>query len=222
MTWHGHRLIIFGFLPQNLKTKAVAVGVSVRQGSASGELARLASLGDLAGFRQAFYDCLTLRADALFELTDAVLCADGPVTTLVGLSLTAEHRRGHGALYDGLHSGRIQIDRLRRSLASLPVPRDAEGRIMLAVDVSAWLRTDAATSPDRLFCHVYGRGKGQAQMIPGWGVFVPRGAGAGPHLVDGDPGRGAPRARRRRDRGDRRAGPRGGRAAPAGRASHAR
>jgi hypothetical protein len=24
------------------------------------------------------------------------------------------------------------------------------------------------TSPDRLFCHTYGRGKGQAQMIPGW------------------------------------------------------
>ncbi len=39
---------------------------------------------------------------------------------------------------------------------------------MLAVDVSNWLRRDAATSPERLFCHVYGRGKGQAQMIPGW------------------------------------------------------
>ncbi|MGA3155717.1 MAG: transposase [Streptosporangiaceae bacterium] len=39
---------------------------------------------------------------------------------------------------------------------------------MLALDVSNWLRPGAATSPDRLFCHVYGRGKGQAQMIPGW------------------------------------------------------
>jgi hypothetical protein len=36
------------------------------------------------------------------------------------------------------------------------------------VDISPWLRPDAATSPDRSFCHVYGRGKGQAQMIPGW------------------------------------------------------
>jgi hypothetical protein len=51
---------------------------------------------------------------------------------------------------------------------SLPVPRDEQGRITLAVDVSPWLRPDAATSPDRSFCHVYGRGKGQAQMIPGW------------------------------------------------------
>ena len=39
---------------------------------------------------------------------------------------------------------------------------------MLAVDVSPWLRPDAPTSADRLFCHVHGRGKGQAQMIPGW------------------------------------------------------
>src|SRR5262249_1474568 len=41
-----------------------------------------------------------------------------------------------------------------------------------AVDVSNWLRPGAATSPDRLFCHVYGRGKGQAQMIPGWPYSV--------------------------------------------------
>lgn len=104
----------------------------------------------------------------MFELADAVLCADGPVSTLVGLTLTAEHRRGHGALYDGLGSGRIQVERLRRALATLPVPRDGQGRITLAVDISPWLRPDAATSSDRSFCHVYGRGKGQAQMIPGW------------------------------------------------------
>ena len=39
---------------------------------------------------------------------------------------------------------------------------------MLGIDVSHWLRPDANTSPERLFCHTYGRGKGQAQMIPGW------------------------------------------------------
>jgi DDE superfamily endonuclease len=168
MTWSDHRLIIFGFLPQNLKTMAVAVSVSVQQTSLENQQAGPTSLDDLDAFRGAFYDCLTLRADALFELTEAVLCAEGPVSTLVGLTLTAEHRRGHGALYDGLGSGRIEVGRLRRSLASLPVPRDKHGRITLAVDISPWLRPDAATSPDRSFCHVYGRGKGQAQMIPGW------------------------------------------------------
>lgn len=124
--------------------------------------------GDLRRFRGAFYDCLTARADAVFELADAVLCSDGPVNTLVELCLAAQHRRGHGALYDGLNAGRIDIGRLRRSLTDLNLPRDRDGRIVLAVDVSNWLRPDADTSAQRLFCHTYGRGKNQAQMIPGW------------------------------------------------------
>jgi hypothetical protein len=44
--------------------------------------------------------------------------------------------------------------------------RWADGRMLLAVDVCNWLRPDAATSAQRLFCHTYGCGKGQAQMIP--------------------------------------------------------
>ena len=44
--------------------------------------------------------------------------------------------------------------------------------IRLAADVSNWLRPDAATSPDRLFCHCYARGRGNAQMIPGWPYSV--------------------------------------------------
>lgn len=129
---------------------------------------REGALGDLAGFRREFYRCLPLRADALFEL----LCTDGPVATLVGLSLAAEHRRGHGALYDGLADGRVEIARLRRTLCGLPLPRDDQGRITLAVDVSHWLRPDGACCADRLFCHTYARGKGQAQMIPGWPYSV--------------------------------------------------
>src|SRR5215469_3778898 len=125
-------------------------------------------LAVLSRFRADFHACLTARSDEIFELADAVLCADGPVRNLAALSLAAEHRRGHGALYDAVNQGGIDIARLRRCLAGLPLPRAAAGRLMLAVDVSNWLRPDAATSPDRLFCHVYGRGKGQAQMIPGW------------------------------------------------------
>jgi hypothetical protein len=130
------------------------------------------SLAVLSRFRMEFHGCLTARGDELFELADAVLCADGPVRTLAGLSLAPEHRRGHGALYDAVNHGRLAIGRLRWSLAALPLPRAADGRLMLAVDVSNWLRPGAATSPERLFCHVYGRGKGQAQMIPGWPYSV--------------------------------------------------
>jgi DDE superfamily endonuclease len=132
------------------------------------DAARVESLRVLSGFRTDFYRCLTARADALFELTDALLCTDGPVKTLVDLALAPEHRRGHGMLYDGLGCGRIDVERLRVALAGLPLPRAADGRIVLGVDVSPWLRPDAPTSAERLFCHVYGRTKSQAQFIPGW------------------------------------------------------
>jgi hypothetical protein len=143
-----------------MRTRAAVISVH-DQGSAG-------ELGALSGFREAFYDCLSRRADALFELADAVLCAEGPVSSLVGLSLAAEHRRGHGALYDAVNAGRIEVGRLRRVLAGLPLPRDRQGRIVLGVDVSSWLRPDAATAPDRSFCHVHGRGKSAAQLVPGW------------------------------------------------------
>jgi hypothetical protein len=126
------------------------------------------ALGDLSRFRHAFYECLTARADALFELTDAVLCTDGPVRSLVGLSLAPEHRRGHGALYDGINHGHIDIARLRNLVAAQRLPRAADGRVRLAVDVTPWLRPDANTTPDRSFCHTYGRGRDQSVMIPGW------------------------------------------------------
>ena len=87
---------------------------------------------------------------------------------LAELSLEPECRRGHGAVYDAVNCGQVQIGRLRRALAGLPLPAWPDGRIRLAADVSNWLRPDAATSPERLFCHCYARGKGNAQMIPGW------------------------------------------------------
>jgi hypothetical protein len=124
--------------------------------------------GMLAAFRGEVYRCLARRRDALFELADAVLCRPGRVHMLAELSLEPECRRGHGAVYDAVNCGDVQIARLRRALAALPLPAWPDGRIRLAADVTSWLRPDAATSPELLFCHCYGRGKGNAQLIPGW------------------------------------------------------
>ena len=55
---------------------------------------RVEALGQLSSFRSAFYECLNARGDELFELTDAVLCSSGPVTSLPELSLAGVHRRG--------------------------------------------------------------------------------------------------------------------------------
>ena len=81
--------------------------------------------------------------------------------------------------------------RLRRALAGLPLPGWPDGRIRLAVDVSAWLRPDAGTSPGRLLCHVPGRGKDAGQVVPGWPYSFVAAFGAGRVVLDGAAGRGA-------------------------------
>jgi DDE superfamily endonuclease len=82
----------------------------------------------LREFRSRLYRCLTARADALFELCDAILCADHAVTSLVQLCLEPEFTRGHGALYDALSAGRIDDEQLFCLLtAALPPLVDDAG-----------------------------------------------------------------------------------------------
>ena len=93
------------------------LGVSVSSLDRGGDTGDVAVCRDrLVRFRWEFYGALSRRRDALFELTEALLCIEGPVKTLVGLPLAPEHRRGHGALYDALNHGRIEAEARRRQL----------------------------------------------------------------------------------------------------------
>ena len=92
----------------------------------AGAVARYRALERLRGFRQSLYECLDARADALFELADAVLCADHAVTSLVRLCLEPEFTRGHGALYDALAAGRIDDEKLFCLLAA-ELPQSVDG-----------------------------------------------------------------------------------------------
>lgn len=145
----------------SIRTKTVRV--SLLPEAAVGE-----ALAEASRFWDESYECLTVRGDELFELADAVLCAPGAVHSTVELTLLPEHRRGHGAMYDGLNQGRIDTGRLRLLLAGLPLPRFPDRRLVLAVDVSPWLRSDAPCSRERLFCYVDSRAKTASQFIPGW------------------------------------------------------
>jgi hypothetical protein len=86
----GHRVIIFRSLPQDLEMKAVAVGSSMAR--------RAEDARDLAVFRRELHGCFTARADALMDLCDAVLCADGPVRSVAELSLSGVPPRARGAV----------------------------------------------------------------------------------------------------------------------------
>jgi DDE superfamily endonuclease len=96
-------------------------------------VARYRALERLREFRQSLYECPGARADALFELADAVLCADHVVTSLVRLSLEPEFTRGHGALYDALAAGRIDDERFF-SLLTAELPRAVDGP-----EAAAWI-----------------------------------------------------------------------------------
>ncbi|QES46580.1 hypothetical protein DEJ50_00670 [Streptomyces venezuelae] len=73
------------------------------------------------------------------------------------------------------------------------LPRFDGGRLVLAVDVSPWLRSDATCSAERLFCHVHGRAKTASQFTPGWPYSFARSTTAGRPVLDRDPERGPAR-----------------------------
>jgi hypothetical protein len=80
----------------------------------------------LGAFRDQPHVCFTRRADALFELSDALLCAQA-VPSLPHLSLEPVHRRGWGSADAALACGRIEVERLRDLLASSPGARRPAG-----------------------------------------------------------------------------------------------
>jgi len=91
-------------------------------GQVADAIARHQAYGALREFRAGLYGSLAARPDALFELCDAILCADHAVTSLVQLSLAPEFRRGHGALA----AGRIDEEKLAALLAGT-LPRLIDG-----------------------------------------------------------------------------------------------
>ncbi len=123
------------------------------------------ALEDLRTFRRSLHLCFQRRADALFELGDAILTA-GAVPSPVHLSLQPAHRRGWGSLYAALKRGRVDAEALR----ALVVRHPLAGRQppIYAVDVSVWPRSDAETSPERGFYYHPSRHSAGQPIVAGW------------------------------------------------------
>jgi hypothetical protein len=121
----------------------------------------------LRAFRRSFYECFCRRRDALFELTDAILTADGAIPSPAHLSLQSSHRRGWGSLYAALCKGRIDVKALRRLLARHPLVQEEETPVY-AVDVSVWDRCDAECSPERGYYYHPSRHSAGQPIVAGW------------------------------------------------------
>ncbi len=91
----------------------------------------------------------TFRADALFELVDALLVSP-LVCSAVEVSQSPLFRRRFASVYDALTAGQINPTVLRRTLAA--APEDAltvAGSAVYARDTPIAPRPDARTEPDR-------------------------------------------------------------------------
>jgi hypothetical protein len=121
-------------------------------------------LARLGAFRAELHTCLTRRADALFELGDALLSSDS-CPSLPHLSLEPIHQRGWGSTYAALARGRIQVERLRDLLVSHLPPIDP---LVFAVDVTTWPRCDAECSPERGYYYHPSRHSAGQPIVAGW------------------------------------------------------
>jgi DDE superfamily endonuclease len=134
--------------------------------AASASVPRTVEAGQepLYRFRDDVYDCLTARADALFELLDG-LCSPVPVDGVAHVTLAAGCRRGHGSAYAALSHGDIDADLLGDVLAA---HRPADWPADFAVDVTTWARCDAECSPGRGFYYHPSRHSAGQPIVAGW------------------------------------------------------
>jgi hypothetical protein len=122
----------------------------------------------LRNFRRSFYECFHRRRDALFELADAILTADGTTPSPAHLSLQPPHRRGWGSLYAALWRGRIDDEALRKLLACYPLASAQGEPSVYAVDTSVWPRCDAQASPERGYYYHPSRHSAGQPIVAGW------------------------------------------------------
>ena len=121
----------------------------------------------LLWFRQGLYRALGRRSDALFELLDAALEAEGRAT-LVRLSLEPAFRRRWPSAADALAEGSLEVGRCRALVGAALARQDLGPREVWALDGTVWPRPAAATSAARTYAHQPRPGIPQHGLVAGW------------------------------------------------------
>jgi hypothetical protein len=101
-------------------------------------------------FRDAVYQNLHKRSDAVMDLIDALTVA-GHVESPVALSEETPFRRKFSMVYDTLHNAELDLDRLPETLLAFQ-PGDSEtiaGYEVYGLDATPNERPEAETLPER-------------------------------------------------------------------------
>ncbi|MBI5290475.1 MAG: transposase [Chloroflexi bacterium] len=112
----------------------------------------------LQEFRQQLLGIFTYRADALFELIDALLLTLDPRSP-IELSLSPAFRRRFASVYDALRQGRVDPELARQLLTSAEPAAAIQiaGCAVYATDSTIAARPDAETLPDRGYVYAADR-----------------------------------------------------------------
>src|SRR5512138_1575784 len=104
--------------------------------------------------RQQIYDCFERSADALFNLSDALL-SESQARSLPELSLSAFFERRWPSVYEALQDGRINTERLREVFVqALLADKPIDEPIWVGIDSSGMQRLEADSSRDRGMIYV--------------------------------------------------------------------
>jgi hypothetical protein len=108
---------------------------------------------------------LRRRSKACPAMSGRVGCWRHPVVSCTGaragyIPAELSLEGSTGAVYGAINCGDVQVAGLRRALAACRC-RPGRTAVRLAANVRNWLRPDAATSSERLFCHYCAQGRGR-------------------------------------------------------------
>jgi hypothetical protein len=122
------------------------------------------SLAPLLRFREQVYQQFQQRADALFEMLEA-LFTEPAATAPAHMMLHPHFQRKWGSVYNALAAGCIKTTGVEDLLAQVPL---AGGEAVYAVDASTWIKNDAETSPKRSSSHHHNRHSAGKPIVAGW------------------------------------------------------
>jgi hypothetical protein len=121
---------------------------------------------ELKEFREGVYESFERGADALFNVSDALL-SEVQAQSLAELSLSPFFERKWSSVYAGVQDGKINVRKLRKLIVKALLGLGGK-MVWLGVDASGIERAEAETSEDRGYIHVPNLPLADKAISVGW------------------------------------------------------